>query len=777
MNIILFVFIALCTLFMATSLNNMATTTNAISHFQEVSHASDYMLIAQSDKKIDTWLESNTLVQDYSHEAGLAVVQKDVTVKGKEFDTHETLFLFTMPKTYNLILDRNDEVLTNVEEGHIALSYADANSNNLKVGDEVTITVGSKETTLKISHITKDMLFGSTYMGMSRLALNEADFDYLTKEEVLGTVTLYSVMSNDPLSFERSLQNQPFTMYTNFDKEMLENVYTMDMILAAILVAVSIILIAIALIILRFTISFTLQEDFREIGVMKAVGLTNGAIKRLYLAKYVSLSVVGALLGVVLSFLLSALMMEGVKNNMAMEGATANLAMSVASGIATVVLVLAFCYLTLGKVNKLSAVQAMRNGATGANYKTHKLYSLHRHTSPPLALHLALHDILSNTKHYLALIVTFILGTLMVILPINTINTLKSPDMIEYFGMAASDFYISTQDVEGLVMSMSREHETISVEHIEEILDDLEHTYRKAGVAVDLHVDCRFNISVYVDDPNDSISLMAIQAVDYPASGYSFFTEETAPLAENEVAITKIAAERIGASIGDTIHVTLGGKTKKYLVTGTYETFNMMGLGFRFSSTAPLDYNYYTGIWSVQGDFIDRDNVEEQFNQVKEATPDFTIQTATEHAAEYLDSIINSLDSIQTMIIVVVVLINCLITVLLVRSFMAREIGEIALLKSIGFRNTSLRAWQALRIIIVLLCSIVLGCVLSNAFNPVLREVTFGIMGASEVAFNIVWYEVYLLYPLGLFVVTALSAVLSIGNLNRYQLKDIGATE
>ena len=54
--------------------------------------------------------------------------------------------------------------------------------------------------------------------------------------------------------------------------------------------------------VLRFTISFTLSEEFREIGVMKAIGIRNIKIRGLYLTKYFAISVVGAAIGLVFSY-------------------------------------------------------------------------------------------------------------------------------------------------------------------------------------------------------------------------------------------------------------------------------------------------------------------------------------------------------------------------------------------------------------------------------------------------------------------------------------------
>jgi len=63
-----------------------------------------------------------------------------------------------------------------------------------------------------------------------------------------------------------------------------------DGILAAVIVLISLLLIIIAALCLRFTLTATIEEDFREIGVMKAISIASHEIRRLYMVKYVAMA-------------------------------------------------------------------------------------------------------------------------------------------------------------------------------------------------------------------------------------------------------------------------------------------------------------------------------------------------------------------------------------------------------------------------------------------------------------------------------------------------------
>ena len=66
-----------------------------------------------------------------------------------------------------------------------------------------------------------------------------------------------------------------------------------DATIAIIIILISILLIIIASLSIRMTFLATMDEDLREIGVMKAIGLSNKDIKKVYLNKYRIMSMAG----------------------------------------------------------------------------------------------------------------------------------------------------------------------------------------------------------------------------------------------------------------------------------------------------------------------------------------------------------------------------------------------------------------------------------------------------------------------------------------------------
>ena len=152
----------------------------------------------------------------------------------------------------------------------------------------------------------------------------------------------------------------------------LKSVYFYDMLSAYIMLVISIVLMITAFVVLRFTIGFTLNEEFREIGVMKAVGIDNGSIRSLYIVKYLAISVVGSAMGFLGSIPLSSLMMETVSKNMVLESED-SIIFGILSSLAVVIIILLFCYGCTKRIKKLSPIDAVRSGQTGERFKKKNL--------------------------------------------------------------------------------------------------------------------------------------------------------------------------------------------------------------------------------------------------------------------------------------------------------------------------------------------------------------------------------------------------------------------
>ena len=75
-----------------------------------------------------------------------------------------------------------------------------------------------------------------------------------------------------------------------------------DAAVAMVIILISLLLIMIASLCIRLTFLATIDEDLREIGVMKAIGISKKDIKKVYLNKYRIMAIAAGIIGYLLSF-------------------------------------------------------------------------------------------------------------------------------------------------------------------------------------------------------------------------------------------------------------------------------------------------------------------------------------------------------------------------------------------------------------------------------------------------------------------------------------------
>jgi len=163
--------------------------------------------------------------------------------------------------------------------------------------------------------------------------------------------------------------------------------------------------------------------------------------------------------------------------------------------------------------------------------------------------------------------------------------------------------------------------------------------------------------------------------------------------------------------------------------------------------------------------------------KMKAEYPDLTISTGQDIYDRYIGGTVEVIDGMKNLIVAVMIGIIFLITGLVVRLLISRETPEIALLKSIGFRNAALRRWQIVRITIVLIVSIVVGTLIAGPVGGIVINSIFGALGVSRVTQVINPMEVYLIYPAILLLSTVLAVMISVGQIKKTKVEQINNQE
>lgn len=763
MNLILLIFMILAATFIASSANNMVSVITALDSFFDKANVPDYWFCT-TDKKEAQRFESfaNKNHYDFQWQELIQANPKNVKVNNVEFDYSNSLCLSQL-KNSTKVFDKNNNEITTVKDGEIYITNEifTSSKNNFKIGDTIQITVNEKTKSFQLKGCMKDALFGSSMIGETRFLISQNDYEYFNTQNanLFYSLCTYTTDNNFTEKFNALDLNTIF----NVNRSGIKNMYLMDMVLAAVMLIVSICLILISMVILRFTIHFTMNEEFREIGVMKAIGIQNKKIRGLYIIKYFAISAAGGTMGFLLSLPFGDLMLKKLSQNIILSG-NGNYLLNIVCAFFVVAIVILFCYLCTRKINRFSPIDAIRNGENGERYSRKSFLHIGKTKLSPIPF-MAINDILSNSKRFIAMLIIFTLGILLIIIPVNTTNTLKSDHLITWFSMAECDHVIS---IEQLISANGKKRSTI-----ESDLNAIKTRLLEKGIHSDTFVEVMFRMNIsYNDKKTSSLSFQGVG--DVTTDMYTYL-KGTAPQNADEVAISHIVSDNIGANIGDTVTIKNGEKTKKYIVTAIFQTMNNLGEGIRFYQKEELDYSYAAGTFGIQllyTDQPDKKELEKRKELLKELFPDANIYTPGEYIDYMIGNIAGQIQEIKQLILIVILCINTLVTVLMVKSFITKEKGEIAMLKAIGFKNLSLITWQTLRIGIILFLSTILAIILSAPLSQLFVGPVFKIMGAQNITFEIVPFEVYVMYPLIILCVTVLASMLA-----AIQIRSISSSE
>ena len=112
-------------------------------------------------------------------------------------------------------------------------------------------------------------------MGNIRFLMNDEDYSRVEENyEASGLVesNIFYVNTENVQEMSKVLSDASL-IYFSGSSDTIKLSYVMDMIIAFIVLVLSVCLVIVALLILKFTITFTINEEYREIGVMKAIGI------------------------------------------------------------------------------------------------------------------------------------------------------------------------------------------------------------------------------------------------------------------------------------------------------------------------------------------------------------------------------------------------------------------------------------------------------------------------------------------------------------------------
>lgn len=677
-------------------------------------------------KGIETFAKDNDNVDDFQVLEFLNVDGDKIVFGDKSLrdSVQDNGFCIQSEKFDYLINFDGNIIDPNRGEVYVPVSYM--KENITKVGDKATIC-GEKFT---VAGFLRDSQMNSTLCLSKRFLISEEDYKEIQNygnTEYLIEFRLKDLSSLN--EFENSYisvgleSNGPVITYPFL--RLLNGIS--DGIMIGVILLISVLVILIAFMCIRFTLLTTIEEDYREIGVMKAIGLRVSDIKKFYLAKYIMIAGISCLIGFLLSFLFRGILLQNIRLYM---GESKNSSFALYFGIIGVLLVffLIIVYIRrmLNRFKKISPSEAIRFGFTEGKSKNTKYFLLSKNKALDTNVFLGIKDVLSKKKLYSTMFIVFVISVFVMIVPQNLYNTISSKNFIRYMGIGNSDLRIDIQQVEDISAKTREVARTLESDN-------------------DIQRYAFFTTKAYTVIGTEGIE----ESIKVELGDHSVFPIEyykgRSPITENEIALSIIKGEELNKEIGDDLTLVINGDKKDLKVCGVYSDITNGG------KTAKASFVDKSAdiMWSVLSiEISNKSLLSKKELEYGQMFPFAKVSGNDEYITQTFGQLIGSVKLASQVSLIIALLISILITLLFIKMLITKDRYSIAVMKSFGFTNSDITTQYVSRSVFVLFISIAIGTILANGLGEIVAGVAISFAGVSYFKFEINYLLSFVLYPL-----------------------------
>lgn len=612
-------------------------------------------------------------------------------------------------------------------EGEVYVSPSFQSLYNAQIGDNVDIHITGEADArhYRIAGYFEDPVAGSSIMGMKSILFNGKDLkDLKDIFESAGSaasgmsiygfhITRKDTCALSDSGFQRLLNEKTdLTQYVGFayQKAAISGFMLMfQKIISGIFLVFVLVLLIVALIVIGRSITSTIEEDFVDMGILKAVGYAKGDLRRVQILQYVILILAGMLLGLPVSvFAARAVNRLMIIVNGVMVGNELPWLYSLAALGSVLLIFVLFILAGTARIGRITPIRAIRGGADDVYFKDRFALGIHQ---KGLGFWLALRQLLSGKKQYIsaclvAALLVFFLSVM------GRIGAWVGED-----GKGLMDaLNVSTYDV-GVYYNESGIQKEVEEKMLAEagITDTYALRMTKGTV----------NNMEYV--------LYSISKPEY----YHILKGRTCRYA-NEIVITEFVAQDLGVKIGDTVQVAYFDNVGDFLVSGIYQCSNDVGANFGMSME---------GFASIGGQWADDDPnqygaytyyIFEDSAKTEEITEWLTAGygeavTLDQNSWSGLESILDVISAMNVSEYVISVFFVAIVAFMTGHRILYREKRDLGIYKSLGFSSGKLRRSFALRFAIVTVLGSMMGVVGSAVLTDPFASAILRVAGVSSI--------------------------------------------
>ncbi|MDD5934462.1 MAG: ABC transporter permease [Clostridiales bacterium] len=626
------------------------------------------------------------------------------------------------------------------KENSIILPYYLSVSDGYQIGDRVELEIQGEKIEFEVYGFHEETLFSNpTNSGKVKCFVFEQKFQELyVANKGAYNQKLYKVKLTpgiSTISFEedfvkRVTQSNQFEdgsfAALNYDRMKEAAGLTLNLYMA-ILIVFAIIIVTVTVVIIRFTIVTHIEENIKSLGSMQAMGYTNREIKLSLLVQFLSISIIGYVLGLILSFIGRDIVnnLVSVTTGLMWENQINVLAASI-SFIVVILVVALITLQTVRRINKLNPITALRNGILTHNFQ--KNYLPLQKSPFHLNITVGLKGLFQNKKQNIAI------GIISVLITFTYIFTLS----------LYQNFICENR----IMISMVGLEESIQVtcksENKQKIFDEISSMPEVAKTVQHETIDITLNYQ------NKQCSTVANICNDFDLLELNNVYRGRYPIHENEIVISSVVSKALGATIGDAVTIVYGDNTCDYLVVGLSQHVYQLGSSVSLTSQGMLRVNpEYSGscLFVYNNDGIEPSDLINTI-QNKYEEEGITCEDNEKLLNAMIETINQAILLFITIFIIVTTGVICITMHYLVKVRIIKEKTILGIHKSLGFTTKQVLGHTVIGFCPVVLIGSLLGGGLGAIFMNKIFSWMFSFTGISKANLQM---------PFQLFVIAVLS--------------------
>ena len=662
----------------------------------------------------------------------------------------DNLFI-TQNKKFDHLLDGSGTVVE-PGNGEVYVPVAYQEKFGLQVGDTLSVQTDTGPRDFTISGFVRDSQMASSLSSATRFVISPNDFAALgsTGGGSSEIIVEYRLADASNASALQTAYDSDHSLPRNgpavtFDMIRLINAFS-DGLVAVALVFASLLLVVIALINLRFVIRGTMEDEVREIGVMRAIGLPARAVTGLYLGKYSIMTllacVIGGLLG---SFATNLLTASIVKNYSASAPGPATVLTPLIALALVYLLVVGICRGILRGIRRIEVVNALVHGSTlnGRQIARKTAGQARRARSTSLSTghgsinrRLSLADLRAEMGQWILIPLVFFLTSLLLILPMNLLSTFSSPRFVTYMGAPESDIRADVQ--------FSKEVDATRSQLMRAWEDDRRLTNIRAYANV-----------LYETRGKGGWETLRVEVGDYSANTVKFLTGSRPE--NGQIALSALNAKKYNVKAGDTMTIRLDGKPSTVTVSGTYQDVTSGGHTAKMQGSVTEGAASYVIYANTAGGTGPTSISAEYDSQYRHAS----VIPMQEYVKQTLSYVTDAFRSAALLSLVFGLAVAALITGLFLKLRLTRERRRMGALSALGFSRSELIGQVRFKTVLTVAAGTAVGTVFAATLGEGLISGLISLTGIGLTSLSFIPNPllVYLGYPLLLITVGFLASV------------------